>query len=161
TAQALLGGQRLVSVGRRAVLDLAPSPGAPARHIELIAEQRPTSIALLATLLLGQLAAIAVVLAAAWLVLFLRGPMTWGFFLYVMWFNPGRADAFYALLQHAPTALLLQDVAGAVAEGAGYAGFILFALRVPRDEISPAWRPLERVLPVIGIVMALLLGASY
>jgi hypothetical protein len=161
TALALLGGQRLVSVGRRAVLDLAPSPEAPARHIELIAEQRPTSIALLATLLLNQLAAIAVVLAAAWLVLFRRGPMTWGFFLYVIWFNPGRADAFYALLQHSPTTLLLQHLAGAIAEGAGYAGFILFALRVPRDEISPAWRPLERVLPVIGVVMALLLGASH
>jgi hypothetical protein len=161
TAQAILGGQRLVSVGRRAELDLAAGGEAPARRVELVAEPRPVSIAVLATLLLDQLAAIAVVLAAAWLVLIRQGPMTWGFFLYVLWFNPGRSDAFYALLQHSPLALLTQNLAGALAEGAGYAGFMLFALRVPRDEISPAWRPLQRALPAIAVLLALLLGASY
>jgi hypothetical protein len=161
TAQAILGGQRLVSVGRRAELDLAAGREAPARRVELVAERRPVSIVMLATLLLDQLAAIAVVLAAAWLVVIRRGPMTWGFFLYVLWFNPGRSDAFYALLQHSPLALLTQNLAGALAEGAGYAGFMLFALRVPRDEISPAWRPLERALPVVAVFLAPLLGASY
>jgi hypothetical protein len=161
TAQAILGSQRLLSVGRRAELDLAASGEAPARRVELVAEPRPVSIVVLATLLLDQVAAIAVVLAAAWLVLIRQGPMTWGFFLYVLWFNPGRSDAFYALLQHFPLALLTQNLVGVLAEGAAYAGFMLFALRVPRDEISPAWRPLERALPAIAVLLAMLLGASY
>ena len=161
TAQAILGGQRFVSVGRRAELDLAAAGEARARRVELVADPRPVSIVVRATLLLDQLAAIAVVLAAGWLVLIRRGPMTWGFFLYVLWFNPGRSDAFYALLQHSPLALLTQNLAGVLAEGAGYAGFMLFALRVPRDEISPAWRPLERALPAIAVLLAMLLGASY
>jgi hypothetical protein len=124
TAQAILGGQRLVSVGRRGRLAIAGSADNPARLVELVAEQRPLSLAARTTLLLDQLAAIAVVLAAAWLVLLRRGAMTWGFLLYVLWFNPGQSHAFYAFLQHSPSAFW-RNLAGALAQGAGYAGFIL------------------------------------
>jgi hypothetical protein len=30
--------------------------------------------------------------------------MTSGFFLYVIWFNPGQSFEYYSLLQHSPTA---------------------------------------------------------
>ena len=37
--------------------------------------------------------------------------MTWGFFTYVIFFNPGQAFVFYAWLQQWPAALLAQHVA--------------------------------------------------
>jgi uncharacterized membrane protein len=160
-ALAVLGGLRLVDTGRRAELSLAASPDRPARQVELVAEQRPTTGSVLAVLALDQLAAIAVVLASAWLVWTRPGAMTWGFFLYVVWFNPGQSYAYYAWLQHSQPALLAQNIAGAIAEGAGYAGFILFALRVPSGEQAPRWRPLERLLPAIAMLMAALLALSH
>ena len=86
--------------------------------------------------------------------------MTWGFFLYVIWFNPGQSYQYYAWLQTAPAALLLQHFAGAVAQGGGYAGFLLFALLAPQDESSPRWRPFERVLPAVALLLALLLASA-
>ena len=77
------------------------------------------------------------VLAAAWLVWMRPGPMSWGFFLYIIWFNPGQAFLFYAWLQQWPPLLLLQNLAGSLAEAAGYAGFLIFALRVPDDRLDP------------------------
>ena len=35
--------------------------------------------------------------------------MSWGFFLYVNWFNPGQVYAFYAILEQWPLALLIQE----------------------------------------------------
>jgi hypothetical protein len=86
--------------------------------------------------------------------------MTWGFFLYVIWFNPGQSYEYYALLQYSPIALLAQNLAGAIAQGAGYAGFLLFALRAPQDQSSPRWRPIEKSLPAVGILFAMLLALS-
>ena len=84
--------------------------------------------------------------------------MTWGFFLYVIWFNPGQSAQYYALLQlYSPVALLTQGLAGAVAQGVGLAGFIWFALRAPTDETTPRWRPVERSLPFIAVLLALCL----
>jgi uncharacterized membrane protein len=160
-ALAVLSGLRLVDTGRRAELFLAASADRPARQVELVAEQRPTTGSFLAVLALDQLAAIAVVLASAWLVWTRPGGMTLGFFLYAVWFNPGQSYAYYAWLQHSPSALLAQSIAGAIAEGAGYAGFILFALRVPSGEQASRWRPLERLLPAIGMLMAVLLALSF
>src|ERR1700687_2178953 len=59
--------------------------------------------------------------------------MTLGFFLYVIWFNPGQYFAYYAWLQGHPVLLLIQEGLQAVAQGAGYAGFLIFALRFPHD----------------------------
>ena len=88
--------------------------------------------------------------------------MTWGFFLYVIWFNPGQSSEYYALLQHySPAALLTQNIAGAIAQGAGSAGFIWFAVRAPTDVTTLRWRPLERALPVIAVLLAVLLALSY
>jgi hypothetical protein len=87
--------------------------------------------------------------------------MSWGFFLYIVWFNPGQAYLFYALLQQWPPLLLLQNFAGSIAEAAGYAGFLLFALRVPDDRLDPEWEPVEHAVPFVAVAMALALLASY
>ena len=161
SALAALGGLRLVSAHRRAELALAATSERPARQVEILAKQRPFSWWVLAVLLLDQIAAILVILAAAWLVWTRPGGMTWGFFLYVIWFNPGQSFEYYALLQHSPAALLTQDIAGAIAQGAGYAGFIWFALRVPKNESAMRWRPVERALPLLAVLLAILLTLSY
>ncbi len=161
TALAVLGQQDLVVDQRRGEIVLAATSETPARHIALVAEAPPFNAWAAAFLPLDQIAAIAVILAAAWLVWTRPGGMTWGFFLYVIWFNPGQSYQYYALLQYTPAALLLQHFAGAAAQGAGYAGFLLFALRAPQDESSPRWRPFERVLPAVALLLALLLASAY
>ena len=59
---------------------------------------------------LSTIAGVLVVLGAAWLVWTRPGAMTWGFFVYVIQFNPGQAFQFWAWLQLWPWALLAQDV---------------------------------------------------
>jgi len=161
SALAALGGLRLVSPGRRGEFVLAATDTKPAREIELVAKQRPFNIWVLSVLLLDQIAAILVILAAAWLVWTRPGWMTWGFFLYVIWFNPGHSFEYYAFLQHSPVALLTQDLAGSIAQAVGYAGFLAFALRVPRNESAPRWRPVEKALPVLAVLLAILLTMSF
>jgi hypothetical protein len=162
SAMAALGGFRLVANRQRADLVIAAAPGRPAREVDIIASQRPYNGWVLAVLLLDQVAAMLVILAAAWLVWTRPGIMTWGFFLYVIWFNPGQSAQYYALLQqYSPIALLTQNVVGAIAQGIGSAGFIWFALRAPNDETTSRWRPVELILPYIAIVLAGLLALSY
>jgi len=162
SAMAALGGFRLVANQQRAELIMAAAPGRPAREVEIIASQRPYNGWVLAVLVLDQVAAMLVILAAAWLVWTRPGLMTWGFFLYVIWFNPGQSAQYYALLQrYSPIALLTQNIVGSIAQGIGSAGFIWFALRAPNDETTSRWRPLELFLPLIGIVLAVLLTLSY
>ena len=95
---AVVGGVQFVLPGRSATIALAATPDAPAREVEVTAAQRSTNLLTRGILILSQLAGIAVVLAAAWLVWTRPGPMSWGF-LYIVWFNPGQAYLFYALLQ--------------------------------------------------------------
>jgi len=162
SAMAALGGFRLVANEQRAELVMAAAPGRAAREVHIVASQRPYDGWVLAVLLLDQLAAMLVVLAAAWLVWTRPGIMTWGFFLYVIWFNPGQSAQYYALLQlYSPIALLAQNIVGAIAQGIGSAGFIWFALRAPNDETTLRWRPVELILPFIAIVLASLLTLSY
>jgi hypothetical protein len=159
---AALGGFRLVTNQRRAELVMAATPDRPARKIDIVAKQRPYNGWVLVVLLLDQLAAILVILAAAWLVWTRPGIMTWGFFLYVIWFNPGQSAQYYALLQlYSPVALLAQGLAGAAAQGVGLAGFMWFALRAPTDETTARWRPIERSLPFVAVALVLLLALSY
>jgi len=159
---AALGGFRLVANQRRAELVIAATTDRPARVVDIIAKQRPYNGWVLVVLLLDQLAATLVILAAAWLVWTRAGIMTWGFFLYVIWFNPGQSAQYYALLQlYSPVALITQNLMGAVAQGAGLAGFIWFALRAPTDQTTKRWRPVERSLPFVAIFLVLLLALSY
>ena len=57
--------------------------------------------------------------------------------------------------------LLAQNLASAIAEAVGYVGLILFVLRAPDNEPDRKWRWLERMLPVIGAVLALLMLFTY
>jgi hypothetical protein len=162
SAMAALGGFRLVTNERHAELVMAATFDRPAREVDIVAKQRPYNGWTLAVLLLDQLAAMLVILAAAWLVWTRPGIMTWGFFLYVIWFNPGQSAQYYALLQlYSPIAFLAQNLAGAIAQGIGLAGFIWFALRAPTDETTSRWRPVERSLPGVAVLLGLLLGLSY
>jgi len=162
SAMAALGGFRLVTNQRRAELVMAATTDRPARVVDIIAKQRPYNGWVHVVLLLDQLAATLVILAAAWLVWTRAGIMTWGFFLYVIWFNPGQSAQYYALLQlYSPVALITQNLMGAVAQGAGLAGFIWFALRAPTDQTTKRWRPVERSLPFVAIFLVLLLALSY
>ena len=160
-ALAVLGGVDYVLPGQTLTVALAPSNTMPAREVTLVAEQPPSSFAVRVVILLDQLAGIAVILAAAWLVWTRPGPMSWGFFLYVNWFNPGQAYAFYGILQQWPALLLVQNAVGCFAQAAGYAGLLLFVLRVPNDRIEPRWLPVERALPWFALIFALVLLASY
>jgi energy-converting hydrogenase Eha subunit A len=159
-ALAVLGGVRFLAPGRRVTLDLAATAAAPARRVALEARQRPSNWVVRGVLLLGGLAAIAVLLATAWLVWRRPGRMSWGFFLYAMWFNPGQVVEFYAALQVFPPLMLAQGLIAAVAQAAGYTGLLQFALRVPRDEVEPRFARLERLLPWVAAVLAVPLLAS-
>ena len=161
SALAAIGGLQFAITGQRLTVDVAATDARPARQVTLVAEERPSNMLIRGVLLLDQLAGIAVVVAAAWLVWSQPSAMSWGFFLFVNWFNPGQAYSYYAILQQWPSLLLAQDIAGCLAQAAGYAGFLLFVIRAPNDKTEPQWRPVERALPFLTVVIALLLIASY
>jgi hypothetical protein len=157
----VLGGLQRVLKGRAATFDLKAIAGHPARQVTLIAAQVPANPFERFIALIDQIAGIMVVVAAAWLVWTRPGRMSWGFFLYVMWFNPGQYYAFYALLEQWPLLVLGQNLAGAIAEAVGYTGLLQFVLRAPDDEPDRKWRWLERILPVIALVLAVLMVSTY
>jgi hypothetical protein len=157
----VLGGFQLVLPGREATFELKATSEHPARQITLRAAPVPANPFERFIILIDQIAGILVVVAAAWLVWTRPGAMSWGFFLYVIWFNPGQVYAFYALLQHQPPLLLAQNLASAIAEAVGYVGLILFVLRAPDNEPDRKWRWLERMLPLIGAILALFMLFTY
>jgi hypothetical protein len=157
---AVLGGVQYVLPGRSATIGLVSASDGLPRQATLVAEEAPANWLVRGVLFLDEVAGILVVLAAAWLVWTRPGAMSWGFFLYVIWFNPGQAYAFYAFLQQWPLALLAQYVAACLAQAAGFAGLLLFVLRVPANQIDPAWRSFERALPLLALVFAVALLAS-
>jgi hypothetical protein len=146
------GGVTYVTPGREATLAVAASPERPAREVRLTADPRPSNRLLDVVVVLDTIAGILVVLGAAWLVWTRPGPMTWGFFVYVIQFNPGQAFQFWAWLQLWPRALLAQNAIFLVMQAAAYTGLILFALRAPVDRAEGRWRTIERALPVLAIV---------
>jgi hypothetical protein len=157
---ALWGGLNYVLPGRVGTLRMAATGDRPAREVTLVAEARDVNRLHKFVLLLDQLAGVLVVLGGAWLVWLRPGGMTWGFFAYVIEFNPGQAYQFYAWLQQWPVALLTQWIATCVLQAAAYTGFLLFALRVPVDRAEGGWRLIERVLPVLAVLFFLLALSS-
>jgi hypothetical protein len=157
---ALWGGVTYVTPGRKATLLVRPPAGGPDREVMLTAEPRPRTLALDAVLLLTQTAGVLVVLGSAYLVWIRPGPMTWGFFAYVIYFNPGQWFQFYAWLQQWPRALLAQDLASCFLQAAGYTGLLLFALRAPVDRAEGLWRLIERALPAPAILFLAISLAS-
>ncbi len=149
---ALWGGVTYVQPGRQAAVALSGEADRPAREVTLLARARPTSVAVDIVTALTVIAGVLVVLGAAYLVWIRPGPMTWGFFAYVMYFNPGQQFQFLAWLQQWPWALFTQDVASCVLQAVAYAGLILFALRAPVDRTDGRWRLVLRALPALALV---------
>ncbi len=146
------GGVNYVMPGREATLLVAAAGERPAREVRLAAQPRPGNPLLDIVVTLSTIAGILVVLGAGWLVWTRPGAMTWGFFVYVIQFNPGEAFQFWAWLQLWPWALLAQDVIFLVMQAAAYTGLLIFALRAPVDRTDGRWRGIERALPVLAVV---------
>ncbi len=160
TALTLWGGLSYVQPGTQGVIVLQPQGSQPERKVRLIAEPRESNHLLSTILFFQQVAGVLVVLGAAWLVWKKPGPMTWGFFLYTMYFNPGQNFQYIALLQQWPAVKLIQSIVYCVLQAAGYAGLLLFALRAPLDEADGVWRKLESALPVVAAVLFLISASS-
>ena len=158
---AVLGGVEYLLPGQTVTLDLAATDAAPARQVVVAAAQPPSNFLVRTVNFLCQIAGILVVLGAAWLVWTRPSAMSWGFFLYVNWFNPGQVHAFYAFLEPRPALFLVQAVAMVLAEAIGYVGLLLFVLRVPNNKTEARWRGVERALPAVALIFAIALGASY
>ncbi|HEY1887991.1 MAG TPA: PDZ domain-containing protein, partial [Roseiarcus sp.] len=144
------GGVTYVMPGREATLVVAAAAERLGREVKLKAEPRPTNRLLDIVIVLDTIAGVLVVLGAAWLVWTRPGPMTWGFFIYVIQFNPGQAFQFWAWLQLWPRALLAQNVIFLVMQAAAYTGLLMFALRAPVDRAEGRWRIIERALPALA-----------
>lgn len=112
-------------------------------------------------LALDEIAGIAMILLAFRLVWDRPSLMTLGFFLYAMWFNPGQYFAFYAWLQQYPGWFLAQESLQAIAQGAGYAGFLIFALRFPHNQTESNLHAFEWLAWALGAILAVLQLASF
>jgi hypothetical protein len=146
------GGVTYVTAGREATFLIHSAPEQAPREVKLTAEPRPTNRLLDLVIVLDTIAGCLVVLGAAWLVWTRPGLMTWGFFIYVIQFNPGQAFQFWAWLQLWPRALLAQNAIFLVMQAAAYTGLLMFALRAPVDRTEGRWRTVERALPALAIV---------
>jgi hypothetical protein len=158
---AVLGGYEYFLPGTEVSIRLVPGSASGLTHVTLAAEPLHTNWVFRGVILLDVLAGIAVLLAAAWLVWTRPGPMSWGFFLYVSWYNPSQGFVYYAYLQQWPLLLFLQGILGGFLQGAALAGLLLFVIRAPTDRIDPNWRWLERAVPLLAILLGGVLAASY
>ncbi|HWA81580.1 MAG TPA: hypothetical protein VG848_14885 [Acetobacteraceae bacterium] len=152
-----LGGMQYTRPGRSITLVILPPHAGPPRLVRLTAVPAPLGwparLVLLADTVVG-----ALFIAVAFHLVWTRpSRMTWGFFLYAIWFNPGQTYAFYALIQPWPPLLLAEQFLEALAQGAAYAGFFAFTFRFPTAEPDPFWRRLEPALPWLGAAIALLM----
>jgi hypothetical protein len=145
-----LGGLQYVRPGSRITLSVVPRHGGPTHTVRLAASLAPLSVAARLVLLADTVVGVLFIAVAFHLVWTRPGRMTWGFFLYAIWFNPGQDYAFYALIQPWPLAVLAEQFVEALAQGAAYAGLLAFALRFPTGVPEPAGRRLEPTLPWLG-----------
>ncbi len=152
-----LGGLQYTRPGRRITLAILPPHAGPPRLVHLTAAPAPLGwparLVLLADTVVG-----ALFIAVAFHLVWTRpSRMSWGFFLYAIWFNPGQTYAFYALIQPWPPVLLAEQFLEALAQGAAYAGLFAFAFRFPTAEPDPFWRRLEPALPWLGAAIAIVM----
>ena len=155
-----LGGLQYVRPNREIELAILPVHGGPVQTVHLRAALAPLGWSARLILLANTVVGILFIATAFRLVWTQPNRMTWGFFLYAVWFNPGQTYAYYAALQSWPAAVLVQEFAEALAQGAAYAGLLAFALRFPTVRVDERWHRAERALPWIGAVLALLMLLS-
>jgi hypothetical protein len=156
-----LGGAQVVRRNSAIGLVILPANGSAAKTVRLEATQTTRSWGDRLVLLADTLVGIAVILAACKLVWLRPGAMTWGFFLYAMWFNPGQTFAYYAMLQPWPVGIFVQEIAEAFAHGAGYAGLLIFALAFPFESAPPRMRRYRWFALGMGIAIAAMWLASF
>jgi hypothetical protein len=155
------GGVQDTFIRREVDLVLRPAGGRPGRIVHLRAKPAPLDLPGRLVLLADTVVGILSVLAAAWLVWVQPGWMTWGFFFYFSWFNPGQSYTYYALLQSWPLLLLINQCLVALATGAAFSGLLIFAMRFPDSQPDPNWHRWEQVTPWVGaFIGALTLLAS-
>jgi hypothetical protein len=142
-----MGGPQRVAVDKKLTFTVLSS-NQSAHTVDIVARPVPGRIVQLVDDVLG----IAVLLAAALLVWIRPGPMLWGFFLFLVWFNPGEGYGYFVLLQDYPRLLLASLTVNAVLFGASLAGFLIFVLRAPTDQYAPFRRPglLTALVIVVG-----------
>ena len=150
------GGLQDTLPGREIELILRPQAGEPGRVVHLRAEVAPLDLTGRLVLLAVTVAGILSTLAAAWLVWVRPGLVTWGFFFYLFWFNPGQTYTYYAILQSWPLLLIIAQVLGALATGAAFAGLLVFALHFPDSEPDPRWHRSKWLVPWVGVSIAAL-----
>ncbi|HTU56434.1 MAG TPA: hypothetical protein VMF62_20910 [Acetobacteraceae bacterium] len=151
-----LGGLQYVLQGGRIELVVRPLAGGPERTVHLAASPAPETYTQSLVLAADTVVGIAFVAAAFMLVWTRPSRMTWGFFLYAIWFNPGQIYTYYAILEQWPLAVVVEEVAEALAASAGLAGLLAFALRFPDNALDPRWRRLDRALPRLALGLAAL-----
>ena len=100
------GGIQNTLPGREIDLALRSGAGEPDRTVHLVAQVAALDLAGRLVLLADTVVSILSTLAAAWLVWVRPSLVTWGFFFYFFWFNPGQTYTYYALLQSWPLLLL-------------------------------------------------------
>lgn len=150
------GGLQYTLPGRQLDLTILPQRGGPPRNVHLNAALAPLSWPARLVLLADTAVGVLFVASAFHLVWTRPSGMTWGFFLYAIWFNPGQSYAYYAFLQSWPVAVLVQQFAEVFAQGAAGAGLLAFALRFPTGAIDRRWRIADAAVPLIAGVLALL-----
>jgi hypothetical protein len=151
-----LGGMQYVLPDRQITLILQPRSGGASKTVSLESVPSPLDSAERVVLLADTIMGAIVIVIAFWLVWTRPSWMTWGLFLYVIWINPGQSYTYYALLQRWPVAVLAQEIAEALAQGAAFAGLVMFALRFPDDRTEPHWQKLQWAVPLLFAAMTAL-----
>jgi hypothetical protein len=156
-----LGGMHATLQHTQINLTILPQSGGPLKIVSLHSAPAPLNSAQRLVLFADTIVGIVVIIIAFWLVWTRPSWMTWGLFLYVIWFNPGQSYTYYALLQREPVAILAQEIAESLAQGAALAGLLLFALRFPEDRTEPRWQKIQWAVPLLAAVMAVLTLLSF
>jgi len=103
------------------------------------------------SLVMRSLGALVFIVVGAGLVLLRPSPMTWGFYLYTIGINPGSDSVVDAVLP--ASAYLINWSLENACIAAGYVGFLVFAIRFPREEVV-GWRSLiGRMTPMLFVLL--------
>jgi hypothetical protein len=151
-----LGGTHFALQGRKITLAILPSSSDSPKSVVLESAPAPLSPTERVVLFADTAVGVVVIVIAFWLVWTRPSWMTWGLFLYVIWINPGQSYTYYALLQPWPLAVFAQEVAEALAQGAAFAGLVIFALRFPLDRTEPRWRKVQWAVPLLAVAITAL-----